>query len=412
MNCSICGTDHMEAYAIVEGKPVCSVCLLTVNLCKSCSALTEKTYCSECEVKLPKCSYDGCNERDGLQLAFDAKTGVLKHYCHIHFHKLFGDSLSGHSSCPPLRFYSSGSDRKGKSYYMGIEIETEIAHEHVQTKEMFDSHRLSLSIAKTLKSEMFFYKRDGSLDSSGVEIVSHPFTFSFLKERGWREFNRVLRSYVSAGFSSFKSGRCGIHIHVSRVAFKDISAVQMWFEICQPWIEKIAQRRQNDYCKYSVGGDKYRAVNVSKSGTYEFRIFRGNLRPNRVLKNIEFVDAVRGFFSIPGQAERVKALYHSKVQTVSIGTKVGPPCSLEEKMFNDYVESHKDTYPYLYDFLNEEGDKMSGKEDNNVRDSLYADFDKCQGRNLEILLGQKQPRSRILVPKKRVGDLQEAVLQV
>jgi hypothetical protein len=316
--------------------------------------------------------------------AYMIKKDAVELYCENCHHKLFGRSLDGHNHRPSNMPYFSGPDDKFGTYYMGIEIETELRMETQTTSRM----RRSMATASQVKSNLFFYKRDGSLDESGVEIVSFPFTYSFLKQRGWREVSRVAESFVKSGFTSFASGKCGIHVHVSKHAIKNVEGLKLFFYENQIKIKKIAQRRQdnNRYCQYEPGGDKYRAINTSPNETVEFRIFRGNLRPSRILKNIEFVAAVIEFWNTKTKAK------------------------VDFSDFASFVTANKVKYPYLEAYISNMDNEDKGNEDANVRDSVLAEIHEFNRGNVRPVLDEEQRRGRLPISERRKSYMQKALL--
>jgi hypothetical protein len=158
-----------------------------------------------------------------------------------------------------------------------------------------------------------YCKHDGSLDN-GFEIVSHPHTLeAYHTEFNW-EFLRALRSN---GFVSWNNSNCGIHVHVGLTAFKgntrkesDMHRIRFAKFIYdnQNQVERISGRRENSYAQFTDRGNvvhkmltgdqqqgRYEVVNVANSETIEVRIFKGSLRLERVLSDIEFVHAVVEF---------------------------------------------------------------------------------------------------------------------
>ena len=65
-------------------------------------------------------------------------------------------------------------------------------------------------------AENLYIKTDGSLDE-GLELVTHPMTLEYhLTEMPWAE---VLRKARSMNYLSHAAGTCGLHVHISRLAF-------------------------------------------------------------------------------------------------------------------------------------------------------------------------------------------------
>lgn len=173
-----------------------------------------------------------------------------------------------------------------------------------------------------------YMKEDGSLED-GFEIVTHPHTLAiYQKEFDW-SFTKSLRS---KGFRSWNANgnNCGIHVHVSRSGFGEVGdrnpitgrityALPLEKRILarqahelrfikliydnQRQVERIAGRSThfasfNDKgklvskVKHNIQEDgHYSAVNTSNPDTLEVRVFKGSLKPERVLSALEFVHA-------------------------------------------------------------------------------------------------------------------------
>jgi hypothetical protein len=95
-----------------------------------------------------------------------------------------------------------------------------------------------------------------------------------------------------------------MHVHVNRRALSPLTLGKMLVFVNADsntrLIETIAQRAASGFAKRyekrivngaDATSEKYEALHLAAT-TVEFRIFRGNLRPDRVLKNIEFCHAV------------------------------------------------------------------------------------------------------------------------
>jgi len=148
-------------------------------------------------------------------------------------------------------------------------------------------------------------KEDGSLGCGGYEIVTRPDCPSVHK----RVFGELLaRKSVRETTRSWTSGRCGIHIHVSRAPLSKLWVGRMLVLVnsddMKPIVSKVAGRWNTTYAgikhkkltdAHSRDGSRYDALNTTGSNTIEFRIFRGTLDREAFLKNIEFVEAVLAF---------------------------------------------------------------------------------------------------------------------
>jgi hypothetical protein len=132
----------------------------------------------------------------------------------------------------------------------------------------------------------------------------------------WAE---VFKTAVSLGYTSHQSGSCGLHVHVSRLAFGEtetrqeaaIARVLYFFEKFWEELLKFSRRtpRQLDrwaarygykeqprdilkHAKKGYHGGRYTCVNLSNADTIELRIFRGTLKWNTLMATLELADRI------------------------------------------------------------------------------------------------------------------------
>lgn len=194
------------------------------------------------------------------------------------------------------------------------------------------------------------YKEDGSLDDEGFEIVTRPDAPEVHK----RIFSEFLSSKeVRRTLTSWNSGNCGVHIHVSRAPLSPLWVGRILVMINSPEmrsiVSKVSGRYNTSYAgirsKKLVDGKKgkderkYDAVNNSPRDTIEFRLFRGTLVKESFLRYIEFVESVLAFTS-----------------PATTGNKdVSSP-----KKYLDFVSKRRKEYTNLFEFLKVRGFEVSG----------------------------------------------------
>lgn len=153
------------------------------------------------------------------------------------------------------------------------------------------------------RAEHYILKSDGSLNDGGVELVTIPLTLDGHRLLNWESILApVVRGHVARSGSG--TTHCGMHVHINKSALSALTIGKMLVFLNDPdtraGVELIAQRRSNGYCARSrkkIGDGKRRSesrydiLNVGRS-TVEVRLFRGNLRFQRVLKNLEFCHAL------------------------------------------------------------------------------------------------------------------------
>jgi uridine kinase len=204
------------------------------------------------------------------------------------------------------------------SLCFGVELEME----HKESKEQDedednndDYSQMQKSICRALRFSdgtdrggipgvegRYVLEHDGSLNESGVELVTCPYTLDFHQTRfGW---DKLLAEVSGIAMSGKGTTACGMHVHVNRKALSALTLGKMLVfvnaENNTRLIRQVAQRDSERWAERyeksirqgkDLNSDKYQAMHLSEN-TVEFRIFRGNLKPERVLKNIEFVHSV------------------------------------------------------------------------------------------------------------------------
>lgn len=154
-----------------------------------------------------------------------------------------------------------------------------------------------------------YCKYDGSLSSNGLEVVTHPMTYEYSLEM-IHKICTIAREYNSQGYNANCS--CGHHIHTPTQAWSDYAIHRALQAMAIPeWRDTmvfISQRDQEHLMRWSApmsvskriatgiavhknGADtlgRYVAINVTLN-TVEFRLFRSNINPVRLIKNLQFV---------------------------------------------------------------------------------------------------------------------------
>ena len=224
-------------------------------------------------------------------------------FCYACFSHRRSEGINDYYFKPAPIFYGTGPR------YMGVELEIDEGGEDNQNA------REILEIANSNGEERAYCKHDGSLDD-GFEIVTHPMSLNYhLQEFPWAD---VVCKAISMGYTSHQAGSCGLHVHVSRLAFGNteeqqdacIARILYFFE--RNWEELLKfsrrTRRQLDQwaarygykdqpaeiLEHAKSGNlgRYACVNLTNTDTIEFRIFRGTLKLNTLIATLQLVNRI------------------------------------------------------------------------------------------------------------------------
>ena len=237
------------------------------------------------------------------------------------------DELYDHSYKPDPIFFPSFSPDE---LYLGVELE-------------IDKGDKNEFIERVEKEEIYF-KKDGSLSEDGVEIVSHPATLSYHREKlGWNDIIEIARL---CDFKSHDAGNCGLHIHINRsflrngngVKTEELNITKLLFiherffdQILKlsrrtraqldRWArsyfseEEMSIKKVNEVAKSRWQG-RYYMINLENSDTIEFRFFRGTLNLVSFFAALEWVDFICRLVVDTSIAQIVKLRWENLVQQV------------------------------------------------------------------------------------------------
>ncbi len=184
----------------------------------------------------------------------------------------------------------------GNTLFLGAELETD----HNDS-----AYELARDLIESVGNDRICCKRDSSLGPNGVEIVTQPMELLYHLDHGinlWGDIVRIVRDHDG---HSYDSGKCGLHVHLSRAALTDGCDYRIDRLFHRFWAEFIRfSRRQSDnpmYAKLDAtartrdawkdikhGGRRYVAVNVKPVYTVELRLWRGSLNLETIYATLEF----------------------------------------------------------------------------------------------------------------------------
>ena len=182
--------------------------------------------------------------------------------------------------------------------FFGIEIETEGSEDN---KECVADYQ-----------DVWHLEHDSSLNDGGFEMISQPMSWEFIKSE-YPRFKAMFSSLIEAGQISHESDRCGLHIHVSKVAFKNEGAINRCLAIVHGMRDEMQRFGRRFHCSYAEFSDipsmpsesdlnriertgHSVAVNLDTSSfdgrsadTVEFRFPKGSLNILTVMATIELI---------------------------------------------------------------------------------------------------------------------------
>jgi hypothetical protein len=233
----------------------------------------------------------------------------------------------------------------GSSPYFGVELEVNVAcddDDHLDSVAAEVQRLLGGPDHTYLKTDSSI--TDGDEFSAGFEIVTHPHDLEEHRKLWPAFFSAVRNNSLDARVTSYKSGLCGMHVHISRHAFSsDRHIMRFVVAMNEPdnerFVQAIAQRTSSRWCEikkkypdYWQSEGRYEAVNTLCRDTIEVRIFRGSVREDRFFKNLEFCAAFLEWTRKERPVERLNYRY-----------------------FVRWVISKRAQYPHLHAYLVEKG---------------------------------------------------------
>jgi hypothetical protein len=264
-DCGCTVNSYNETYACSN----CNRCeegCCDCSYCEGCSERVSGRVCRECDRCVEGCCECGGSDDD------DDSNGIIHSY----------------SYKPTAIYYEAENERRAEVRHYGIELEVNASEDKAE------------DIGERL-GEHAYLKEDGSL-TNGFEIVTHPHSRKAMRELWTRFFDQPVQ-----GVTSYKTGQCGLHVHIERKGITDAHLRRMVVFMNAPentpFIERVAQRSSNHYSEIKNKSlttalqceSRYEALNLNNRRTVELRIFRGSYRLDRVMKALDFADALVEF---------------------------------------------------------------------------------------------------------------------
>lgn len=341
--CNDCGTVfNIESEGIYDhdGNYVCSNC-----------ADGNYFFCDGCE------EYYSYDESD----AHDTEDCIYCDNCYEEYEdNNDGDELNNYSYKPELKIFTTGHE-KDNELYCGFELETEEGSNGIYRNDMCKI--LNKEINKD--GTFIYFKSDGSLNN-GIEVVSHAFTWEYLKENE-DKFKKMLQLLSDNGYKSHDTSTCGLHIHINKKYFgntreeqdKNINKLILFFEYFKEQIKKFSRRTDFHYCNFLSDKNRitdkkqicniekikdlkqytgrYVTVNIENNNTVEIRVFKGTLKDTSFLASLEFVFNVARVI----KENSIGKITFSKVVNFAGSTYIKDYCKERGIVYN---------YSYLHDY--------------------------------------------------------------
>lgn len=238
----------------------------------------------------------------------------------------------------PIFYKHEGEAENNNLLFFGFE--NEVVNKDNDNQNWVEAKRITKS-----GNGLFYCKSDGSLSQhkGGFEIVSHPFSYQWLKNN--KDKFECIFELSRMGYVSHNTNCCGMHIHISKNMFSDLHILKFlkfFYKTDKAFIQLVSQRTAENLSSWAtlnnqdeimtMAKSKYNyhrnsAINLRNDKTVEIRLFRGTLRADRFYKNIEFVQSVYEFTKETGDKDIMISKY------------------------SDYIRKYKKTYSNLYNFL-------------------------------------------------------------
>lgn len=356
--CGHCAREVPQVTGVDHGhRELCGACSDSwVRSCDRCGSTVDTYVNSLYEIRDPRDSWSGeevCSDCR-YDLAYFCEPCDCYHFDTVDCYADSGelDGLDDYSYKPEPRFHGTSAEFE----YFGAEIEME--SENGRGQDALDNFR------DTFTGAEFYYKGDGSIYSEdGFEMVSHPRTLD-----SWQSILPRLQDSMQyarqVGMRSWNTSTCGIHVHIDTRAFGDGTAHLYRFTQFiyrnSAQMARLAGRGDVEYAHYFTpdsrktylandikhrrltgrAGERYMAVNLQNHKTVEVRMFRGSLKPERLLANIEFLHALLNY-------------------TRTMTTRQAFAGALKFDVFAHYALMRGDIYPNLAALLADKFDMAS-----------------------------------------------------
>jgi len=299
------------------------------HYCSNCCS-DNYNFCDNCDEYYQDVCDNGCDDSDG-----ESRPDIYGIY--------------DYSYKPEPQFYGSSD------YHFGIELEMEIRGD-VKSASTYINQQAG---------NFIYLKYDSSIGGSsgygGFELVTHPATLEYFRDNKslWVGLDKLRTDMDARSWDAIsREGKstCGLHIHISRSAFKSRSHLHRFMYLMYKNSREfmLLGGRSSHYASFKdvyayddydkpylsllnktelyprTSSERYSAVNTNNTETIELRFFRGTLLPSGIMSALELSKS---------------AVEYTRDITIS-DFKYG---ALSWEWFADYIRVNNGLYPNLYE---------------------------------------------------------------
>lgn len=295
-SCESCGEmfDRDESNWTPSDEQYCGACFN-----RHCS------YCSDCDTVYWRDDggCDSCERHDG-------NYGDLHVYYYSYkpdpsFHRVIDGEVQGN-------FYLRLQDR-GHEPFFGVELET-----NIRSGGDYAGGGSAIVRSPMYQNGFLYAKSDCTV--SGPELVTHPATLEAHRKL-WSTFP-FEELAVQHRWSGWVGANAGMHVHVGRNAFRNVSHLARFQAFFGEWRDEMtayAGRNCNAYGHHGTSMEGFRralryarlqdypprgsAINYQNHATVEVRMFRASLRFATVMAYIELLHGLVGYSWVKRSAD-------------------------------------------------------------------------------------------------------------
>lgn len=392
--CYDCGGAYYnsDGHAVDEGGEyvVCDSCFRNYTRCHICGEYRRypRTIedCRGQNIDICEWCYENNEDIHQCQQCGDYyydPDGVLGDCCHAHSYYAPSGRIHSYGYKPVPEFYPCA---KEDTVYMGVELEVD----GIFGKSR--SQRKAVGAVYESMGNHVYLKHDGSLDSDGFEIVSHPCTMEYHLGELSEKWKATMQSCIDNGFYSHDAKTCGLHVHVSLrpLEKKDPGIVgKLLYIVDRYWdnIVNFSRRTQSQLstyaqrysCKAPVNRttsitektkakgsrNRFFAINLQNEHTIEFRVFRGTVNYETFAATLQFIQVL---------LDKLTSISYRKLQTISWAELTYS----EYQELNEYLKKRNLYQEFILSDDEEEQEEESEPEETYYlmnRDVGYYPFD-------------------------------------